>query len=211
MWRPGLFFCLQTLANTDIVHIAGQLSAPVEAQSTSTVTERYYQKVGAQRMDTKQDTQTRPGHDPSARGVPMRTMNVGKRSAIAICEGRKTALVAPGVQRKWLPKVEVGSQLRLNFNGRHPGWAIVAVTGVCFHEQIATIPACEARHDPSAIDAEDGWEQILNKALCGGRDPVGAEVMEQRAAKGWYVIDFAVSWRHPQWCARVGIAVGEPE
>lgn len=137
-------------------------------------------------------------------------MNMGQRSGRAICEGRKTSLIAPGTDRHWLPKLTAESTVRLNFNGRHKGWVIVKVTGCCYHEGIAEIPGCSSRHDPNAIDSEDTWEQILHKALSGGTAPGTVEAMEARAAEGGYVVDFAVAWRHRAWCAALGIAVAEP-
>lgn len=142
-------------------------------------------------------------------GPQLRGMAMGRRSAVAVCKGEKTSMVVPGVLRDWLPKLEPGARLRLTFNGRQHGWAVIKVNASCFHPVIGTIPDCAARHDPNAIDTEDTWDQILFKALCGGKEAIAPEEMVRRAAKGWYVLDFTVVQRHREWCEAMGI--GDPE
>jgi hypothetical protein len=138
-------------------------------------------------------------------GPQLRGMAMGRRSGIAVCKGEKTSMVVPGMLRNWLPKLQPGAHLRLTFNGRQHGWAVVKVQASCFHPVIGTIPGCAARHDPNAVDPEDTWDQILFKALCGGTEAVAAEEMVRRAAKGWYVLDFTVVQRHREWCEAMGI------
>jgi len=152
-------------------------------------------------MDT---TQAASGPGPSQGG--MRTLNLGVAAGRAICAGRMTSLVVPGTARRWLPKARTGTRVRLSFNGKRRGGAIIELTGTCFHARLDEIPGCEHRHDPNAIDGEDTWEQILNKALWGKSTTVEPEVAARRAALGWYVLDFTVRWRHETWCAAMGIA-----
>lgn len=147
-------------------------------------------------------TQAAPG--PHASGL--RTLNVGQVAARAICAGRMTSLVVPGMVRRWLPKARAGTKIRLSFNGRRPGGAVIELTGTCFHGRLDEIPGCERRHDPNSIDGNDTWEQILNRALWGKASPVEPELAARRAAMGWYVLDFMVRWRHEAWCAAMGIA-----
>lgn len=135
----------------------------------------------------------------------LRGMAMGRRSGIAVCKGEKTSMVVPGTLRSWLPRLEPGAHLLLTFNGRPPGGAVIKVGASCFHPVISTIPGCDAVHDPSAVDTEDTWDQILFKALCGGTKAVPPEEMAARAAKGWYVLDFIVVQRHSEWCAAMGI------
>jgi hypothetical protein len=137
----------------------------------------------------------------------MRTLNVGAPVARAICEGRVTSMVVPGSSRRWLPKARTGTKIRLSFNGKRRGGAVIELTGACFHARLDEIPGCERRHDPNAIDSEDTWEQILNKALWGKAASVEPEVAARRAAHGWHVLDFTVRWRHEAWCTAMGIAV----
>lgn len=144
------------------------------------------------------------------RGDRRWAMPMGVRSGVAVCEGRKTAMVAAGTEHAWLSQVKAGSMIRLNFNGREPGWAAVEVTACCYHEVIAQVPQCANGHDLRAFGAEESWEEVLGKALFGGRDPVPPQVMLQRASRGWYVIDFSVAQLHRRWCAAMGIAEGSP-
>lgn len=137
-------------------------------------------------------------------------MPMGVRSAVAVCQGRKTTLIAAGTDRAWLPEVAAGSMIRLNFTGREPGWAVVQVTACCYHKAIAQVPDCAQEHDVHAIDAEGSWEQVLGRALFGGRDPVPPQAMLQRASRGWYVIDFSVVKLHRGWCAAMGVTEESP-
>jgi hypothetical protein len=138
-------------------------------------------------------------------GPQLRGMAMGRRSGIAVCKGEKTSMVVPGVLRNWLPKLEPGAHLRLTFNGRLRGWAVIKIEASCFHPVINTIPGCDAAHDPSAVGPEGTWDPILFKALCGGTEVVPPEEMAARAAKGWYVLDFTVVERQREWCAAMGI------
>lgn len=150
----------------------------------------------------------RPKRTARDRAQPLGAMPMGVRSGKAVCEGRKTAMVAAGTEHAWLPQVEAGSMIRLNFNGREPGWVVVEVATCCYHEVIAQIPQCANGHDLRAFGAEESWDEVLGKALFGGRDPVPPQVMLQRAARGWYVIDFSVAQLHRRWCVAMGIAEG---
>lgn len=181
--------------------IKGSWRLPVIQVRNQTMSERYYQQMSSQRMGT---TQAAPGRHPS-RGE-MRTLNLGAAAARAVCSGRMTSMVVPGSSRRWLPKARAGTKVRLSFNGKRRGGAIIELTGACFHARLDEIPGCERRHDPNAIDGEDTWEQILNKALWGKVASVEPEVAARRAALGWYVLDFTVRWRHEAWCAAMGIA-----
>lgn len=155
-------------------------------------------------------TMARQRQGTRGRGDRLWAMPMGARSGVAVCEGRKTAMIAAGTDRAWLPEVAVGSMIRLNFNGPEPGWAVVEVTACCHHEVLAQVPRCANGHVLRAFDAEGSWVQVLGEAMFDGGDPVPPWAMLQRASRGWYVIDFSVVKMRRGWCAAMGVAEESP-
>lgn len=127
------------------------------------------------------------------------SMPIGTRSVVALCEGRKTSMVASGTDPDWVPRLKPGGKLRLDFRHKVPAWAVIELTAVCHHDVITAIPTCPAGHDPDAIDAEGTWDEILAKAMFAGSAPLDAAIIEQRSAKGWYVLDFKVLSQPKRW------------
>lgn len=171
------------------------------AVSTHCITsnpESYHLKVREQHMNLDQDT-TQQKPKKSRPRPQLWSMPIGTRSVVALCEGRKTSMVASGTDPAWVPRLSPGRKLRLDFFHRIPAWAVIELTAVCRHDIIAAIPTCPAGHDPAAIDPEGTWDDILSKAMFGGGAPVDTAIIEQRSAKGWYVLDFKVLSQPKRW------------
>ncbi|MCD0446366.1 hypothetical protein LO763_22380 [Glycomyces sp. A-F 0318] len=118
---------------------------------------------------------------------PALTLRTGR--ANRVLHGRATALVLHTGALPWVADLAPGSTFTVTGPGTHAPQATVAVTRVCTHEGLSSIPDCVAGHDPEAISpGRTGWTRNLRDmfALAAA---TGAPVdWDDR----WTVVDFAL-------------------
>lgn len=150
---------------------------------------------------------THPKHKKAPKGkqanpVTPKKLPIGLRSAKLIRDNRKSAVIVPVVERPWLATLVIGEAVKMPITAKGAGYLVTRVTGACFHETLASIPACSLGHTPAQFDADADWHTVLLKAAWGSNRATSTAEMDARSREGWFVVDFEPIWFPKEWWAQ---------